>query len=302
MITGRDGDSWGESGMGIGVAGTKGCESRVGGVRALGMDVRRSSIGSSFESLRMSRLVPKKGRATSAEICHADGYRYHNGLQITGWWFPPTRPGRFYKYFLRDSLRLPAAPPRFPALFRVVSGDGALGMDVRRSGMGSPFESLRMSRLVPKKGRATSAEICHADGYRYHNGLQITGWWFPPTRPGRFYKYFLRDSLRLPAAPPRFPALFRVVSGDGALGMDVRRSGMGSSFESLRMSGLVPKKGWATLDEICHADGYRYLKGLQITGWWFPPARPVRSLKSFSEGLPQTPGSTTQVPCTFPCG
>ena len=54
-----------------------------------------------------------------AAIIHDGRFGYHKGLQMTGWWFLPTRPERFIKVFLRDTLIL-------PLVRRAESRDGAI--------------------------------------------------------------------------------------------------------------------------------------------------------------------------------
>ncbi len=44
-----------------------------------------------------------------AAMIHGDRYSYYNGLQIPGWWFPPTRPRRFKKLIAEGQPQTPGS-------------------------------------------------------------------------------------------------------------------------------------------------------------------------------------------------
>ena len=86
------------------------------------------------------------GRSICEAISDGGGYRHDDGLQIGGWWCPPsTAQEGFKKVFLRKTLRLPAerprpsAPPLWAGVFDgrmflfQVAGRGGYGGCTRRS-------------------------------------------------------------------------------------------------------------------------------------------------------------------------
>ena len=89
-------------------------------------------MGSSFEGIRMSGLVRKKEWAICKAARDGDRYGYYVGLQITGWWFPPTRPAGFF--VLRDTLKLPPerALPLWTLPGKVYLKDGVGWRDKKR--------------------------------------------------------------------------------------------------------------------------------------------------------------------------
>ncbi len=163
-------------------------------------------------------------------ISDGDGGGCRRGLEIKGWWFPPSRPGRFKK---RGSEGHPQSP-------------GKGGRPPLHSSCGG---GLMRKEVLVGEG------VCHVDGLGCRKGLEIKGWWFPPSRPGRFKK---RGSEGHPQSP-------------GIGGRPPLHSSCGGGL--VRKEVLVGKG-------VCHVDGLGCRKGLEIKGWWFPPSRPGRLLKT----------------------
>ena len=76
-------------------------------------------------------------------------------------------------------------------------------MDVLSPAHRIPRSSRRDSESImlassTREDEKRVAAINHGDRFSYYKGLQITGWWFPPSPPEGLRNEFLRDTLRLP--------------------------------------------------------------------------------------------------------